>query len=147
MRLSKRGEWGDTVADPAAGDGAALKLYNTHFEWCSGFSFRQVAFDAGKRYRLRVRVRVEKIPGAPDGQALWTGVHDYAKGKSCGGCELKASQLKDGYQWIDVADWVPEETHDFWIGPGRFDKDALPSNPAIQALYVDRLEIREKAGN
>ncbi len=30
LALGKRGTWGDTVADPLAGDHSAMKLYNTH---------------------------------------------------------------------------------------------------------------------
>lgn len=141
LRLSKRGQWGDTVADAAAGDGTAMKLYNTHYEWCTGFSFRKVAFDEGARYKLRARVRVEKIPGAPDGEAFWLGVYDYANKKGCGGRDIKCSQIGDGYQWFDVAEWVPEEAHDFWIGPGRFDLKTHAASPSYKAVYIDKLEL------
>ena len=141
LRLSRRGQWGDTVADAAAGDGVAMKLYNTHYEWCTGFSFRKVAFDVGKRYKLRVRVRVEKIPGAPDGEAFWVGVYDYAKKKGCGERYIQCSQVGDGYQWFDVLKWVPEETNDFWIGPGRFDLKEHATSPSYKAVYIDKLEL------
>ncbi len=139
LSLGKRGTWGDTVKDPLAEDGSAMKLYNTHFEWCTTLPFSRVAFDPGKKYRLRMRVRVEKEPGKA-GEAFWAGVYDAKNKKGCGGCERKTSAVGDSYAWYDVAEWVPETAHYFWIGPGRFDKKGGAAS-AIRALYVDKLEI------
>jgi hypothetical protein len=47
----------------------------------------------------------------------------------------------EGYHWYDVAEWVPEADHYFWIGPGRFDKKVHAESPALAALYIDKLEI------
>jgi hypothetical protein len=139
LSLGQRGNWGDTVADPLAEDGSAMKLYNTHYEWCTTLPFSQVAFDPDKTYRLRMRVRVEKEPGKA-GEAFWSGVYDAKNKKGRGGCDRKTAAISDGYEWYDVAEWVPETAHYFWIGPGRFDKKAGAAS-AIRALYVDRLEI------
>ena len=139
LSLSKRGTWGDTVTDPLAADKSALKLYNTHYEWCATLPFSRVAFDPGKKYRIRMRVRVEKEPGK-DGEAFWAGVYDPEHKKSHGGCERKTTAVGDGYTWYDVAEWVPERSHYFWIGPGRFDKN-VPNSSAIKAVYVDQLEL------
>jgi hypothetical protein len=49
--------------------------------------------------------------------------------------------VKDGYQWYDVATWQPEAKQYVWIGPGRFNKEKLKANPAIKAVYVDRIEL------
>lgn len=138
LHLSKRGTWGDTVKDPLAEDGSAMKLYNTHFEWCTTLPFREVAFDPGKKYRIRMRVRVEKKPGKT-GQAFWSGVYDSKNKRSCGGCYKNNSEIGEGYTWYTVAEWIPEKDHYFWIGPGRFDKEKGES--AIKALYIDCLEI------
>ena len=48
--------------------------------------------------------------------------------------------MGEGYAWYDVAEWVPEPDHYFWIGPGRFDLQGGDAS-AIQALYIDRLEL------
>ena len=141
LSLGNRGKWGDTVADPLAEDGSAMKLYNTHYEWCATLPFSQVAFDPGKRYRIRMRVRVEKEPGK-EGEAFWSGVYDAKNKKGCGGCDRKTSVIGDGYAWYDVAEWVPETGHYFWIGPGRFDKKTQEASPALKALYIDKLELR-----
>ncbi|MDD4018773.1 MAG: DUF4838 domain-containing protein [Kiritimatiellae bacterium] len=139
LSLGNRGKWGDTVADPLAEDGSAMKLYNTHYEWCTTLPFSCVAFDPGKRYRIRMRVRVEKEPGK-EGDAFWSGVYDAKNKKGCGGCDRKTAAVGDGYAWYDVAEWVPEEAHHFWIGPGRFDAKGGATS-AIKALYIDKLEI------
>jgi len=139
LSLGNRGTWGDTVADPQAEDGSAMKLYNTHYEWCTTLPFTRVAFDPGKKYRIRMRVRVEKEPGK-EGEAFWTGMYDAKNKKGCGGIDRKTSGVSDGYVWYDVADWVPERDHYFWIGPGRFDKKGGATS-SIKALFIDKLEL------
>ncbi len=139
LSLANRGTFGDTVADPQAEDGSAMKLYNTHYEWCATLPFSQVAFDPGKKYRLRMRVSVERDPGK-SGEAFWAGVYDSKNRRSCGGLERKTSDVGDGYAWYEVADWVPEPDHYFWLGPGRFDK-AGGATSAIKSLKLDKLEL------
>ena len=139
LTLGKPGTYGDTVADPLAEDGSAIKLYNTHYEWCLTLPFTKVAFDAGKKYRVRMRVCVEKEPGK-QGEAFWTGVYDTKKKRGCGGIERKTTDVGDGYVWYDVAEWVPERDHYFWIGPGRFDKKGGATS-AIKSLKIDKLEL------
>jgi hypothetical protein len=139
LSLGQRGIWGDTVADPLAEDGSAMKLYNTHYEWCTTLPFSRVAFDPGRKYRLRMRVRVEKEPGR-EGEAFWAGVYDAKNKKGCGGLERKTAAVEEGYAWYDVAEWAPEEAHYFWIGPGRFDKKGGATS-ALKALYIDALEV------
>ncbi|NLG01454.1 MAG: hypothetical protein GX565_15075, partial [Lentisphaerae bacterium] len=114
---------------------------NTHYEWCTTLRFSQVAFDPGARYRIRMRVRVEKKPGQT-GEAFWSGVYDAKNRRGCGGgCTRAVEAVGEGYHWYDVAEWVPETDHYFWIGPGRFDKKAHAESPALAALYIDKLEI------
>ena len=139
LTLGNRGTFGDTIADSLAEDGSAMKLYNTHFEWCTTLPFSRVAFDPGRKYRLRMRVRVEKESGK-EGEAFWAGVYDPAQKRGIGGIERKTSEVGDGYAWYDVAQWVPGRDHYFWIGPGRFDKKAGASS-AIRALEIDKLEL------
>ena len=101
--------------------------------------FSRVAFDPGRKYRLRVRLRVEKQPGK-QGEAFWAGVYDPISKQSCGGVERKTSALGDGYEWVEVAEWVPQAEQYFWIGPGRFDLQGGGAS-AIQALFIDKLEL------
>jgi hypothetical protein len=139
LTLANRGEWGDFVKDPLAEDGAAMKLFNTHYEWCTTLPFGRVAFDPGKKYRFRVRLRVESAGGV-DGEAFWAGVYDARNRRSCGGIDRKVVATGEEYAWYDVAEWVPERDHYFWIGPGRFDKKG-GARSAVGAVYVDKLEL------
>jgi len=136
LPISNRGRWGDYVDDPKAGDGRALKLFNTHFQWCTMLSMGKIAFEPGKKYRLRVRVRVDK---AQDGEAFWAGV--YSKGATCGrgGIEPRTADVPDGeYRWYDVLTWTPAPDEFFWIAPGRFDKNG---KSAVNGVYIDKIEF------
>ncbi len=139
LNLGQRGTWGDTVKDPLAEDGSAMKLFNTHYEWCTTLPFSRVAFDPGVKYRLSMRVRVEKETGK-DGKAFWAGVYDSKNKKGCGNIERNTSAVEKGYAWYNVAEWVPERDHYFWIGPGHFDKKKGETS-AIKAVYIDKLKI------
>ena len=138
LRLARPGEWGRTVADPAAGNGFAVELFNTHFEWCLTLPFHTVAFDDGQKYRLRMRARVDPAPGAV-GEAFWAGVYDHRLRAAHGGIERNVPAAGTAYAWYDVAEWIPERDHDFWCGPGRFDRASGTS--AIRSLFVDRIEL------
>lgn len=138
LTLGRRGEWGETAADPLAGDGSALKLFNTHFEWSATLPFQQVAFDPGVPHRIRIRVRVEPEPGR-DGEAFWAGIHDPLARQGHGLLAPTTAQAGADYAWYDLPDWTPAPHHYFWIGPGRFDKEHGSS--AVRAVFLDKLEI------
>jgi len=135
LNLVAPGKYGDLVDDPKALGGKALKLYNTHFEWCVNLSLNRIAFVPGKRYRIRVRVRCDK---RGEGEALWTGVWDGAGNRSWGGVEKRTSEVGSEYAWYEVCTLVPNTTSYFWIGPGKFNPDG---KSAIQALWVDQVEF------
>ena len=139
LTLQHRGKWGETVADPLTESGTALKLFNTHYEWCTTLKFEQVAFDPGKRYKIRARLRFDKIPGK-DGIAVWAGVYDTKAKQGCGGITLNTAQVTETYAWYDIAEFTPNINQYFWIGPGRFDI-ANGETSAINALYIDAIEL------
>jgi len=138
INLGRPGAWGELVADPDAEDGFAAKLFNTHYEWCLQWPIEPRWFQPGAKYKARVRLRVAKSDR--EGEAFWAGVYDSAKKTGHGQIQPKTSEVRDGYQWYDVAAWTPEDKQYVWVGPGRFDKQGgKPS--AIEAVYVDRLEF------
>jgi hypothetical protein len=139
LSLSRFGEWGAWVEDKAADGRSVMKLFNSHYEWCARLPFRQVAHDPGARLRIRIRLRVEKEPGA-EGEAFWAGIYDEKNKVSHGQVSRKVAEMPDGYTWIDVAEWIPEPDHYFWIGPGRFDLKG-GGKSAIRGLYIDCLEL------
>jgi len=134
--LKRRGIWGDIVDDPKAGDGRALKLFNTHSQWCIQLPMDRIGFEPGKKYRLSVRVRVDK---AGDGEAFCAGVYSKAASRTRRGIELRTKDaLEGGYRWYDVITWIPAPDEYFWMAPGRFNKDG---KSAINGIYVDKIKF------
>lgn len=138
LSIGHYGEWGEHVADPEAEDGAAAKLFGTHFEWCVQWRVDPAWFTPGARYAVRMRIRVEKS-GIP-GKAFWAGVYDTLRRRGFGQIEPRVDQVADGYQWYEIAVWTPEAGQYVWIGPGQFDKKAGAAS-AVKAVFVDRMEL------
>ena len=137
MSLGREGEWGERVQDEQAEDGSAIKLFNTHYEWCLQWRVNPMVFEANRKYKLRIRARVEKT--AREGNAFWAGVYDTARKKGWGQIQPSTAKIQEGYQWYDVATWTPEVKQYIWVGPGVFKKDDGQS--AIEAVYVDRFDL------
>ena len=135
LPIQNRRIWGDYVDDPQAGDGKALKLFNTHYQWSTQLPMSKIAFEPGKKYRLSVRVRVDK---ARDGEAFWAGVYSKGAKRSRGGVQPRTKDVGDGYAWYTVATWVPAPDEIFWIAPGRFNADG---KSAINGVYVDKIKF------
>ena len=138
LGLGRVGTWGEFVSDPLAGNGSAVKLFNTHYEWCLQWRFDMSLLESGSKYKLRARIRVEKTDR--EGEAFWAGVYDYGRKRSWGQINPKTSAVKEGYQRYDVTTWLPEGSQYIWVGPGRFDKKGGGTS-AIEAVYVDKLEL------
>lgn len=130
------GEWGAYVDDPLASDGRALKLFNTHYEWCATLPMHRIEFEPGAKYTVRVRLRCEK---AGDGLAFWAGVYDPVAKKGRGEIQLRTDAVPNAYRWYDACTWTPNSDEYFWIGPGRFDKNSGKS--AIRGLWIDKIEF------
>ena len=141
ISITGKGTWGDYVDDPKAADGKAIKLFNTHSEWCSQFPMHKVAFEPGGTYRVRVRVRVDKLRDG--GEAFWAGVYDPVARVGRGGIQPRTENTSSEYAWYDVCTWVPNENDYFWIGPGRFGKDGKSS---IKALWIDKIDFSRVSG-
>ena len=56
---------GEFVEDPLASDGRAVKMFNSHYEWCVMLMMNRIAFEPGVKYRVRARVRYERTGTAP----------------------------------------------------------------------------------
>ena len=137
MSLGREGEWGERVQDEQAEDGSAIKLFNTHYEWCLQWRVNPMVFEPDRKYKLRIRARVVKTDR--EGNAFWAGVYDTASKKGWGQIQPSTAKVQEGYQWYDVATWTPEAGQYIWVGPGVFKKDGGQS--AIEAVYVDRFEL------
>jgi len=138
LSVGRPGEWGAHEADPDAGDGFGLRLFNTHYEWCSQWRVDPSVFEPGANYTVRARIKV--VPGAQDGEAFWAGIYDVARKKGWGQIEPRVSETKPGYQWYELGTWLPEKDQYVWFGPGRFDK-ATAQRGAAEAVWIDRIEF------
>lgn len=138
LAIGHYGEWGEHVADPDAEDGAAAKLFGTHYEWCLQWYVDPAWFTPGAQYKLRMRVRVEKS-GTP-GKAFWAGVYDTLRRRGFGQIEPQVAQVAEGYQWYDVATWTPAAGQYVWAGPGQYDKKNGAVS-AVTSVSIDRIEL------
>ena len=134
--ILRKGLWCDFVDDPKAADGKALKLFNTHYDWCTSFPMHRIEFEPGVTYKVRARVRVDKL--REDGEAFWAGVHDPVAKCSRGGIQPRIEQVSAEYAWYDVCTWTPNDHEFFWIAPGRFGKDGKSS---VKAVWVDKIDF------
>lgn len=143
LSLARPGTWGRIVADSAAGDGSAVELFGSHFQWAVTLPLERVAFDPAARYRLRLRARVEPVAGR-DGEAFWAGIYDYAAKKSVifvSKSVAEAGGSGGEYVWHDLGEWTPAAGQGIWIGPGRFQE---PGGSAVKAVWIDCLEIERQ---
>lgn len=141
LKLYLPGKYGERVQDPQAGDGWAYKLFASHYEWCVMMDLSLIAYDPGAKYRISARVRVDKKENGK-GQAFWSGVYDYENKREAGyGYAPQVTDLKDGYQWYPITTWCPANGHNFWFGPGMFDKKQTDHSLAHNGVYLDCIKI------
>ena len=127
------------VADAAGGK--AIRFSNAGWHWAATFNMSGVKFDDDADCRVRLHAKVDLTGKANGGMAFSAGVYDKEAKKSCGMAEVKAGQVKDGWAWYEVASLKPEKSQYIWIASGRFDKAKFDANPAVNAVYVDQVEI------
>ena len=139
LPLFNKGTWGTFVDDPKAADGKALKLFNTHYEWCTQLHLDRIGYEPGQTYRVRIRVRVEK-QGA--GMAFSTGIYDFAKRQSVTSKALTTEKTTADYAWYEVGSVVLNDNQVLWIAPGRFDDQGAS---AIKAVYIDKVDFARVA--
>ncbi len=129
--------WGNYAADPQAEDGHALRIKN-HPTWSMQWNVDPSLFIQGTKYKLQILARVDKT-GEP-GEVFFAGVYDYNTRKSLGDIKPRASQVKNGYQWYDVAIFTPGTKQRVWAGPGRYDRKG-GNKSAVKHLYIDKLRF------
>lgn len=137
FRLSNEGKYVSRVDDPRAAEGKALKFHNTHFEWCASLDFKRIHFQPGRKYKVSVRVRVEK---QSEGIAFWCGVYNWEQRKGRLQINPRTDQTPNDYTWYEVGVLEPQSGDGFWFGPGRFDKQGGAAS-AVKGVYVDQLKF------
>ena len=131
----------DMVGVADASGGKAIKFSNAGWHWAATFNMSGVKFDPGVEYRVRIHAKVDLTGKADWGMAFSAGVYDKEAKRGCGMVEVKAGQVKDGWAWYDVASLKPKKSQYIWIASGKFDKTKFDANPAVNAGYVDQVEI------
>ena len=142
LMVLRRGFWGDFVADKQAGDGRALELYNTHWQWCVRLDLSQFSFRKGRKYKFLVKARAVLRPGV-EGNVLSAGIYDEKTREACGnGLSLRTPDVKPGYAWYEIAEVEPTESSLLWMAPGVFDR-GKGGQVAHDSVFIDRIAIVE----
>ncbi len=131
-------DWGKIVDDPTAFQGKAYLSHNTQDLLTLLIRFRNVAYDPGARYAVRVRVRAELEQGAT-GEVFCATLGKMEKA-------VTATEVRDGqWHWYDVGSAELSDALEFQFRPGRFAKGG--GRNTVRNLYVDQVEIARVAGD
>ena len=132
------------VSDPMAEDGRAIECFGGKHGWCVNiFGFGNAVVKPGAKYRVRVRVRVDKEPGAK-GNAFWSGIYGWAP-DSCDRIRrvVKVDETPEsGYAWYDLGIWQPVKGDYFWFGAGLFDRKKGETS-SVKAVFLDKFDLTE----
>jgi len=119
------------VADKDADDGVAARQPGA---WKSGSIQWDVPGEpAGKRFRLRARIKVEKRNDK--GPAFGVVLYDAVTGKNALELSKDAIHVPNGeYRWHDVGEFVMRPGLFVWVAP-------CGNDASIIAVYTDRIEL------
>ncbi|MCC6729124.1 MAG: DUF4838 domain-containing protein [Chthonomonadales bacterium] len=134
-RLWNEGDDSELRGDPAASDGLAIWMPGSHHEWAAQFpaSSMPAAARSG-RWRVYAVVRVDRAPDAPDSAPAFTaGVYDAEANAGRAQISATVEQAGGGYRAYDLG--AVEMT------PGCYVWLAPPANPAVRAVWVDRVYL------
>jgi hexosaminidase len=137
LTLDRSGEFGEFVDDPLASDGRAVKMFNSHHEWCVMLMMNRIAFEPGVKYRVRARLRCEGATTAR-GNAFTAGVFDERKWKTTGQAVRRANAVGPNYAWYDICTFVPNDGEYFWIAPGGLNK---AGDKIANAILLDKISF------
>ena len=133
------------VKDPKAEDGSAIRIDPSAKGWCQSVLIRSrdMLTDPGVPLRVRVRIRVERT--GRTGEAFTAGTCDNIafRKRQIHSFAVQTVDIPDSdYHWYDIdGTWTPEPGEVFWIGMGRYDKAKHGRNPAVDGVFVDKIEI------
>ena len=134
-RLYKDGEFAQIRADAAASDLRAVWMPGSHKEWAFRVSGSKLPDRAriGK-WKVYAVVRVEKsADAAPDSAAFTAGVYDTNTLSYPAELEVKLSEAGEGYRSRLLGTVEFNADRDIWVAPS--------GNPAVKAIYVDRIYL------
>ena len=141
FKLYGTGDLVTLVDDPLASDGKAARLRGDIADWAIQYPFNDLETTPQELWHCYAMVRVETKPGGDTTYpAFVCGIYANKAGEP--GKELirvmkSAGEIDEGYNTIDLG------THA--LSPGAFAYIAPTKNPAVAAVYVDRI-VLIKAG-
>ena len=94
-----------------------------------------VAFEPGRRYRVRARLRSD---ATARGTAFDAGVFDEKAWKVAGRTVLRTDRVGSDYAWYDICTFVPNSNEYFWIAPGGLNKDG---DKNANAVLLDKISF------
>jgi len=124
----------EVVEDELAENGFAIRQPGGNTQWSIQWVVPVKKLDEGCKYRLRVRVRVDKTSNA--GAAFHAGVYNapnraYPVGTKGFSAGLVAAEE---YRWFVIGEFVPEKGDSVYIAPDD-------NQPHVTAVYTDRIEL------
>ena len=135
LSLDRPGEWCELAEDPLASDGRAIRFANTHYEWCVMLMMDRIAFEPGRQYRVRARLRSD---ATVRGTAFDAGVFDEKAWKVSGRTVLRTDRVGPNYDWYDICTFVPNANEYFWIAPGALTKNG---DKKANAVWLDKISF------
>lgn len=132
--------YGEKVRDAETASGHALKVNTDRNGPVAKLSFANVAFDRGAKYRLRVRVKVEKAEDATRGEAFYASLNrDY---KPVREAFIDVADVSDDYAWYDLGSIRLTDDLEFGFGCGRYAKGG--GRLAVKHVLLDKLELKKE---
>ena len=132
------------VEDPLAEDGKAIECFGGKHGWCVNiFGFGNSVVKPGAKYRVRVRVRAETVPGAK-GNVFWSGIYGWPPDSRARiQRTVEVDEMKGaGYEWYDLGVWKPVKGDYFWFGAGLFDRKKGEVS-SVKAVFLDKFDLTE----
>ncbi len=123
----------ETVDDPLAGNGRAVRLPGRMDACTAWFWMDDVLADPDVRYTVRLRVRFSDVP--PGTEAFCAGIYNRTHERAVNGISVKASGTSSGsrYVWYSLKPFSPRVGDAVWIGLG--------GGMERPDVWIDRIEI------
>jgi len=124
----------EVVEDPLAENGFAIRQPGGNTQWSIQWVVPVKKLDKGRKYRLRVRVRVDK--SGNEGPAFHAGVYNAPNRTYPVGTKgFSAAQVaSEEYRWFVIGEFAPQDGDFVYIAPDDNEQD-------VTAVYTDRIEL------
>lgn len=137
-QLTLTKNYGSLVADPLAGDGQAARISGDNTVWAVQVWLGQwipMTVLENTNWKANVRLRVDIKPGVTQkGVGIQTGVYDAENSREMQTKPVSLTQISaPGYHTIELKPLALHGGMFIWVAPDN--------NPAIEAVYIDRITL------